>query len=144
MAGIGYRRVFVSVLFALLCFSVDARTIYQCKAPDGGMTMQDQPCAASAAQSEVDVTDTYKSTSRISAKRSSKAKAAFQRSNPCPVNGAIRGRCPNHDIDHIEPLCAGGPDVPGNMQWITLEAHREKTQRDLHRCRMAAAARKAG
>jgi hypothetical protein len=144
MAGFCNRRVLVSALFALLCFAVDARSIYQCKAPDGGMTMQDRPCAASSAQSEVDVIDTYKSTSRISAKRSSKAKAAFQRSNPCPVNGATRGRCPNHDIDHIEPLCAGGPDVPGNMQWITLEAHREKTQLDLHRCRTAAAARKAG
>lgn len=144
MAGICNWRALLSALFALLCFSVDARTIYQCKASDGGMSMQDQPCAASSAQREVDVTDTYKSTSRISAKRSSKARAAFQRSNPCPVNGAIRGRCPNHDIDHIEPLCAGGPDVPGNLQWITLEAHREKTQLDLHRCRMAAAARKAG
>ena len=144
MAGICNWRALLLGLAALLCFSVDARTIYQCRAPDGGMTMQDQPCAGSAAQSEVDVLDTYKSTSRINAKRSSKAKAAFQRSNPCPFNGAIRGRCPNHDIDHIEPLCAGGPDVPGNMQWITLEAHREKTQLDLHRCRMAAAARKAG
>ena len=143
MAGICNWRALLLGLVALLCFSVDARTIYQCKAPDGGMTMQDQPCAGSAAQSEVDVVDTYKSTSRISAKRSSKAKAAFQRSNPCPFNGAILGRCPNHDIDHIEPLCAGGPDVPGNMQWISLEAHREKTQLDLHRCRVAAAARKA-
>ena len=137
-------RILVAFIFALLCVPTDARTIYHCKAPDGGMTMQDQPCTGRAAQTQVDLTDTYKSTSRINAKRSAKAKAAFQRANPCPVNGAKRGRCPNHDIDHIEPLCSGGPDVPGNMQWITLEAHREKTQLDLHRCRMAAAARKAG
>lgn len=59
-----------------------------------------------------------------------------------PRNGATRGRCPGHDIDHIEPLCAGGPDVPGNMQWLTLEEHREKTRKDVYRCRMAAEARK--
>ena len=135
-------RLFVVSILALLCFAVDARTVYQCKAPSGSTTIQDSPCEASTAQTEKDVHESYKSTSRISAKRSSKAKAEFQRANPCPVNGATRGRCPNHDIDHIEPLCAGGPDVPGNMQWITLEAHREKSLLDVHRCRMAAKARK--
>ena len=75
------------------------------------MTMQDQPCSGSATQSEVDVSDAYKSSSRIRPKRSAKAKAAFQRENSCPVKGATRGNCPNHDIDHIEPRCAGGPDV---------------------------------
>lgn len=130
-------------LFCLAVAAVDARGVYSCTAADGRVTMQDSPCAVGATQAEIDVAESYKSTSRISPKRSHKAKAEFQRLNPCPVNGAKRGRCPNHDIDHIEPLCAGGPDVPANMQWITLEAHREKTRLDNQRCRLAAAARKS-
>jgi len=47
--------------------------------------------------------------------RSSSAVTAFKRANPCPVNGAMRGPCPGHEVDHIEPLCAGGPDTPANM-----------------------------
>jgi len=128
---------------AILPSAVTAKTVYTCKGTDGSTTMQDQPCSGATSQTERDIAETYRSTSRISEKRSSKAKAEFQRSHPCPRNGATRGRCPGHDIDHIEPLCAGGPDVPGNMQWLTLEEHREKTRKDVFRCRTAAKARKA-
>lgn len=135
------------VLVALLAIGTltpfaHAKTFYTCKAPDGSTTMQDQPCTGATTQREQELSESYRSTSRISEKRSSKAKAEFQRLHPCPRNGATKGRCPGYDIDHIEPLCAGGPDVSGNMQWLTLEDHREKTRKDVFRCRMAAKARK--
>ncbi len=67
--------------------------------------------------------------------RSSAAVTEFKRQNPCPINSARRGPCPGYEVDHIEPLCAGGPDVPANMQWLTRHAHREKTRREVMRCR---------
>lgn len=72
--------------------------------------------------------------------RSSAAVAEFKRHNPCPVNGAKRGPCPGYEVDHVEPLCAGGPDIPANMQWLTRDAHRAKTRVDVMRCRRASAA----
>jgi len=138
------RLIALLILFALMTLTAPttAKTVYSCKGSDGKLSIQDQPCAGAAIQREQELTETYRSTSRISEKRSSKAKAEFQRLHPCPRNGATRGRCPGYDIDHIEPLCAGGPDVPGNMQWLTLEEHREKTRKDVYRCRVAAKARK--
>lgn len=67
--------------------------------------------------------------------RSTAAVAEFKRGNPCPVNGATRGSCPGYEVDHIAPLCAGGPDIAENMQWLTREAHRAKTRVDVMRCR---------
>ena len=49
--------------------------------------------------------------------RSESAKSAFRRLQPCPATGAIYGACPGWVIDHVWPLCAGGCDVPANMQW---------------------------
>lgn len=69
--------------------------------------------------------------------RSSAAVAAFKRTTPCPVNGATRGACPGYEVDHMEPLCAGGPDTPENMQWLTHHEHRQKTRLDVLRCRRA-------
>lgn len=68
--------------------------------------------------------------------RSSAAVAEFKRQNPCPINSARCGPCPGYEVDHIEPLCAGGPDTPGNMQWLTRLEHREKTRLDVMRCRL--------
>lgn len=70
--------------------------------------------------------------------RSSSAVTAFKRANPCPINSARRGPCPGYEVDHIEPLCAGGPDTPENMQWLTRAQHREKTRRDVMHCRLGA------
>ncbi|MCX6112563.1 MAG: HNH endonuclease signature motif containing protein [Proteobacteria bacterium] len=33
-------------------------------------------------------------------------------------------------VDHIVPLYKGGKDTPENMQWLTIEQHKEK-HRDL-------------
>lgn len=40
-----------------------------------------------------------------------------------------------YQVDHIIPLCAGGQDVPDNMQLLTILEHREKTKQDIRRCR---------
>ena len=60
---------------------------------------------------------------------------AFRAENPCPATGLRRGACPGYHVDHITPLCAGGPDRPENMQWITKEDHRFKTLVDVKECR---------
>lgn len=128
--------VAIPLAFSLVATTAAARTIYQCKGPDGRITMTDQPCAGNEVQSEREIADSYRGTP-IRTKRSAKVKYQFQRDNPCPRNGAVRGRCPGHDIDHIKPLCLGGLDDPINMQWLTLEAHREKTRRDVFECALA-------
>jgi hypothetical protein len=53
-------------------------------------------------------------------KRSSSAKSAFKRQQPCPSTGKATGRCPGYVIDHIKPLECGGADAPSNMQWQTI------------------------
>lgn len=59
-------------------------------------------------------------------KRSSAAKAAFEREQPCPSTGLSRGACPGYVIDHIVALKRGGADAPCNMQWQTLEDAKAK------------------
>jgi hypothetical protein len=59
----------------------------------------------------------------------------FQRQNPCPATSSARGPCPGYVIDHIVPLCAGGADAPGNMQWQTVEAGKVKDRAERAQCR---------
>jgi hypothetical protein len=66
--------------------------------------------------------------------RSSAAKAEFERASPCPATGEPRGACPGYVIDHIKPLCAGGPDNPSNMQWQTIEAAKLKDRDERRQC----------
>lgn len=35
-----------------------------------------------------------------------------------------------YEVDHIVPLCSGGPDVAENMQLLSIQSHDEKTRRD--------------
>jgi hypothetical protein len=58
--------------------------------------------------------------------RSSKAKRAFERSNPCPSTGKTRGACPGYAVDHVTPLKRGDADDPSNMQWQTTDAAKAK------------------
>lgn len=67
--------------------------------------------------------------------RSAAQVLAFKRLNPCPSTGQRRGACPGHQVDHATPLCAGGEDHHRNMQWLSVEDHRIKTQIDLRVCR---------
>ena len=52
------------------------------------------------------------------------AKKAFMEQSGYP-----NGR-PGYVVDHIIPLYKGGEDTPENMQWLTIEQHKEK-HRDL-------------
>lgn len=67
--------------------------------------------------------------------RSPAARAEFMRTYPCPATGKTRGACPGWQVDHITPLKCGGPDDPRNMQWLTVQAHKEKTAREAKSCR---------
>lgn len=67
--------------------------------------------------------------------RNQAVKADFQRENPCPANGNRRGQCPGYEKDHVIPLKCGGADSVENMQWLTVEAHKEKTKREAKLCR---------
>lgn len=68
-------------------------------------------------------------------RRSMSERAAFQRENACPITGRHRGACPGWEIDHVRPLCAGGPDRRENMQWLDVPRHREKSKADRRLCR---------
>jgi hypothetical protein len=64
-------------------------------------------------------------------KRSSSAKAAFERQSPCPSTGKTSGSCKGYVVDHINPLECGGADAPSNMQWQTVAdgKAKDKTER---------------
>lgn len=51
------------------------------------------------------------------------------------MTGATRGPCPGWVVDHITPLCAGGPDRPDNMQWQDQHAARLKDADERRMCR---------
>jgi hypothetical protein len=67
--------------------------------------------------------------------RSSTHIRAFKRENPCPSTGLRQGSCPGYVIDHIDPICAGGPDHPSNMQWQTREESYKKDAEERRLCR---------
>lgn len=67
--------------------------------------------------------------------RNSEVLREFQRQTPCPATQSIAGPCPGWQIDHIEPLCAGGADRVENLQWLTVQEHKWKTRTDVRVCR---------
>lgn len=69
------------------------------------------------------------------APRSAAELAAFKRENPCPATGLRRGSCPGYVIDHVRPLCAGGPDLRANMQWQTRADSLVKDADERRECR---------
>lgn len=66
--------------------------------------------------------------------RSAAARRDFVRENPCPATGRTSGACPGFQVDHVQPLKCGGPDSPSNMQWLSTQAHKEKTRREAGLC----------
>jgi hypothetical protein len=62
-------------------------------------------------------------------------RAAFIRHHPCPATGRTRGACLGYVVDHILPLCADGPDDPGNMQWQTVKEAKLKDAKEREICR---------
>ena len=69
------------------------------------------------------------------ADRSRTLRAEFMRLNPCPSTGLSRGACPGWQVDHREALVCGGRDELANLQWLTIEAHRQKTRVEVKLCR---------
>jgi hypothetical protein len=67
--------------------------------------------------------------------RSSAARTAFVKANPCPATGKQRGACPGYVVDHVTPLCAGGADHHSNMQWQTVEDAKIKDREEIKLCR---------
>jgi hypothetical protein len=67
------------------------------------------------------------------AKRSASARLEFARHNACPSTGERKTSCPGYVIDHIVPLCAGGPDTPMNMQW---QAYKDSLRKDAEERRL--------
>lgn len=74
-------------------------------------------------------------TAEASPHRSHAAVAAFKRAQPCPATGQPRGRCPGYIVDHVVPLCAGGPDKPSNMQWQTVADAKAKDRTERAMCK---------
>ena len=71
----------------------------------------------------------------VAAPRSKAARTDFIRSHPCPATGQTRGACPGFVVDHVDPLCAGGPDEASNMQWQSVDAAKAKDRLEVQRCR---------
>lgn len=67
--------------------------------------------------------------------RSKKALRSFVTQQACPSTGRHRLPCTGWQIDHVIPLKCLGLDEPENMQWLTVEAHKEKTRREAKECR---------
>jgi hypothetical protein len=67
--------------------------------------------------------------------RSSAAVRQFKAVQPCPETGDRRGACPGWVVDHVVPLCAGGADDPGNMQWQTVAEAKAKDREEHRQCR---------
>jgi hypothetical protein len=67
--------------------------------------------------------------------RDMRERAAFKREHPCPATGLRRGPCPGYVIDHVQPLCAGGPDKRANMQWQTVPDGLRKDAAERRLCR---------
>ena len=72
--------------------------------------------------------------------RSSAARLSFAKHTACPPTGLFVTRCPGYVIDHIVPLCAGGPDKPMNMQWQEYRQSLRKDVQERRDCRALAAA----
>ena len=71
----------------------------------------------------------------MAGQRSAAEVLAFKRAVPCPATGKPELRCPQHHVDHVTPLCAGGADTRENMQYLTIQEHRWKTRTDVRVCR---------
>ncbi len=71
----------------------------------------------------------------MAGQRSAAEVLAFKHSAPCPATGKPELRCSGYEVDHIEPLCAGGADRRENFQYLTIQEHRWKTRTDVRVCR---------
>jgi hypothetical protein len=68
-------------------------------------------------------------------KRDPKAVRIFRATVPCPATGKPEKRCAGFLVDHVIPLCAGGPDKPSNMQYQSVEDAKIKDRAERKLCR---------
>lgn len=116
------RFVRVLVLSLALCLPTIAQ-------PKGGHGGSSHASGSRSAHSHATHTHTASSVPRDSRghiTRDPAARASFQHKNPCPSTGKTSGACPGYVVDHVTPLKRGGTDSPGNMQWQTKQAAKEK------------------
>lgn len=66
--------------------------------------------------------------------RSSAARNAFVKTQPCPATGLAKLPCHGYVIDHVVPLCAGGLDQPVNMQWQSIQDAKAKDRDERSMC----------
>lgn len=66
---------------------------------------------------------------------------AFRKVNACPATGKTQRTCKGYIVDHIVPLCAGGPDAVTNMQWQTTADSYKKDAQERALCRRLKAAK---
>jgi hypothetical protein len=66
--------------------------------------------------------------------RSAAVTREFQKIHPCPATGSPHGACPGYVRDHVVPLCAGGADAVGNMQWQTVKDGKRKDRMERRMC----------
>lgn len=59
----------------------------------------------------------------------------FRKTHACPATGLIQTSCKGYVVDHIVPLCAGGPDTVDNMMYqTTADSYRKDVlERDICR-----------
>lgn len=67
--------------------------------------------------------------------RNPHAVALFKRALPCPATELTTGPCTGFVVDHIRPLCSGGPDSPLNMQWQARPDSLVKDRYERQTCR---------
>jgi hypothetical protein len=68
-------------------------------------------------------------------RRSHLEKLRFVRAHPCPATGQRSTSCKGYIIDHINPICAGGPDRASNMQWQAIADAKAKDRLERRMCR---------
>lgn len=62
----------------------------------------------------------------FSTHRSPAVRRQFMHLHPCPATGKKYGACPGYVVDHVIPLCKGGPDRVTNLQWQSIAAAKAK------------------
>jgi hypothetical protein len=67
--------------------------------------------------------------------RSNQARLDFAKKVTCPSTGKKALPCPGYVIDHRAPLCAGGADDSGNMQWQEKAVSYQKDHEEMLWCR---------